>query len=194
MSTVVFDLDDTLCDFIPLALQQVEKISGQRLDPYQLTRHWAEEIKDEHRQACIDAVFNREFYLNLKLWEQERTLKAIKALRRWHKVCVITARSSALKDEAFSVTEEWLRKVHLDVDDLKVCKLSESKLTLFPPDTLAVVEDSVYVAEEAADKDLKVFMRTQPWNLRWRHRNAYIHRYWTAVSFCHRMYQLEFVV
>lgn len=178
IGTIVLDLDDTLCDFVRPALQKVETLTGYKHDYNEVTRRWVDDLPLEGQIVVKEQVFHPDFYSGLQLWKghwPEFEIKGMVAsMRRRHKVCILTARLSALGEHALPITTKWFDTLQVEVDDIKVCHINECKSTYFPPDTVAVVDDSEYVVTKAADLGLRAIMRDQPWNRQFR--DTRVHR------------------
>jgi 5'(3')-deoxyribonucleotidase len=167
--TIVWDLDDTLCDFMGATLEVVNTRLGKDMQLSDLSKgQWLQHHLEPHEISLVlPHIFCKSFYESLQ------PLPAFKGnagsiywryLRDKYNFHVVTARQAALGDEALPVTAAWMQTQHLTVDGITITHPSASKVPHYPANTLFVVEDSPDKALEALKEHCVVFLVDHPWN------------------------------
>lgn len=167
--SIVFDMDDTICDWLGDALAVIEQQTGRKLTPESFRGGlWLEDVLTPDECACVlPAIFNQQFYLSLRptpLGLAMASSPEAKALRKEFNFHVATARADALPKIALRVTEMWLHSHNVHVRGLTVTAPRASKVMASPASTIYFVDDSKSVAQDALHYGKKVMLINSVWN------------------------------
>ena len=173
--SVAWDLDDTLCHFMAPALSELKRVMGKDVKLEECVNNlWLNDFltKDELNEF-LPYVFNPSFYSELKPTAilDQRLTPEFSALHEKYDFHVVTARRSALGRLAHRITSEWLHSQQVQVDSITISHPNQPKAQVMSMNTIAVVDDSAKVCEDAADRGLKVFLIDRPWNQHVRDKN-----------------------
>lgn len=167
--TIVWDMDDTLCHFMEPVLRELYRVLGVYIDPATITTSmWLNDmLTKEQFDAFIPYVFNPSFYAELtptailaNRWSPE-----FNALHEAFDFHVVTARRLALERRALPLTGDWLHKyAPAAMDGVTITHPDQPKSQVMPGNTIAVVDDSVKVVLDVAEKGVRAFLIDRPWN------------------------------
>lgn len=161
---IVFDIDDTVCTFMPKVQPLVHLITLSRKKSHEIkstcfrdlvgSRHPLLSFLARHLIDLEDLQFDpeaRDFISHLR--------------SRGYRISFVTAR--AMFADAYERTRRSLVKNGFEFDDLVVlpyneCKYEYAKENLGP--VQAVFEDNLRNAKRFHDAGVHVFLRDQPWN------------------------------
>jgi hypothetical protein len=166
--TIVFDCDDTLCDFMGPALALIYSLTGKQFELASLSSGmWINDMLTPIEFAAVEKeLFNPTFYLRLMTTQLGMDLAHhadAAELRKKFNFHLITARARVLQ-KALMVTNAWLSNQGLNMDGITITYPKESKVLVAPRNTRVVVEDSSKVAQDALDHHLTVILIDKPWN------------------------------
>lgn len=167
--TLVFDMDDTLCDWLGDVLVVIEQQTGRKLTEDIFSGGlWLEDVLTSDECARVfPAIFNQQFYLSLRPTELGLAMAAsldAKALRKEFNFHVTTARVDVLPKIALRITEMWLHSHDVRVRGLTVCAPKASKVMVSPASSSHFIDDSKTVAEDAIRYGKKAILIDSIWN------------------------------
>lgn len=167
--TIVFDMDDTVCDWLGDVLVVIEQKTGRKLEPSVFHGGlWLEDVLSKAEcEVVFPAIFNQQFYLELRPTALAHAMASsveAKYLRQVYNFHVTTARVKVLSRIALRVTEMWLHSHNVNVHGISVTAPEDSKVQASPASSFMFIDDSKKVALDALDNDMKVVLIDSVWN------------------------------
>lgn len=166
---VIFDMDDTLCSFVPHVLELASETLGRPIELERMEVNWMWSVMSESEWELIrPKIYTPAFYSRLPLREPQPLIQSTfeTLIGRGYGIQILTARTAPLGDAAELVTKAWLAKHSLApyIDHVVICHHTQDKTELFTSDTVAIVEDSPHIVAAAEAKGVPVLLIDQPWN------------------------------
>lgn len=161
MMIIGCDLDGTICDNLPLLIEELNRYTGQNIGINDIKDYDVTKVFDITREQFIQLMNEREADIIAKAPVIEDAHSYLKKLANDHQVHIITARSEIYE----SITRHWLDRHQIPYHGLHLLNSHDKLASCKELAVDVMVEDNYYNAVQLAAAGIDVILFDAPHNL-----------------------------